>query len=320
MPKQPPVRRPKLAHVAMAAGVSLGTASDALRGKGRMSDEVRSRVIAAAESMGYRPNANARILALGHSQIVALVAHGPDSTAAPRVYWPKLQAAFTERLLEQGMVACTMTLDDLNKLDGLPFDLIVHAGPNAAADLPPEIRSHYRVLDLDLTGGTPFARRLHAEFDATCRAALDHLIISGSSRPALVFAGSIGKEFRQPYGSWCDEHELPPIAIDAGAPDAADELARCLRSGVDGLLAVMTDTKWLDRMLTEGNRTDPEAFPVVVFGAPPEGDLGGRRFRMLHPDGRDLGLQLADVAVAFLRGESPPLLTPQFLLDGQPFP
>lgn len=60
MPEQPPVRRPKLAHVAMAAGVSLGTASDALRGKGRMSGEVRSRAIAAAESMGFRPNANAR--------------------------------------------------------------------------------------------------------------------------------------------------------------------------------------------------------------------------------------------------------------------
>lgn len=320
MPEQPPVRRPKLAHVAMAAGVSLGTASDALRGKGRMSDEVRSRVIAAAESMGYRPNANARILALGHSQIVALVAHGPDSAAAPRVYWPKLQAAFTERLLEQGMVACTMTLDDLNKLDGLPFDLIVHAGPNAAADLPPEIRSHYRVLDLDLTGGAPLARRLHAQFDATCRAALDHLVISGSSRPGLVFAGSIGREFLPPYRSWCEERELTPIAIDTGTPDADDELTRCLRAGADGLLAVMTDTNWLDRMLTEGDRTDPGVFPVVVFGAPPEGDLGARRFQVLHPDGSNLGLQLANVAVAYLRGESLPLLTPQFLLDGHPFP
>lgn len=129
------------------------------------------------------------------------------------------------------MVACTMTLEDLNKLDGLPFDLIVHAGPGAA-----------------------------------------------------------------------------------------DDLARCLRSGTDGLLAVMTDTNWLYRMLTEGDLADPGVFPVVVFGAPPESDLGARRFRMLQPDDRDLGLQLADVAVAYLRRESLQLLTPQFLLDGHPFP
>ncbi len=41
-------RRAKLAHVAVHSGVSLGTASDALRGKGRISEETRERVIEAA--------------------------------------------------------------------------------------------------------------------------------------------------------------------------------------------------------------------------------------------------------------------------------
>ena len=104
----------------MAAGVSIGTASDALNGKGRMSEEVRQRVIDTAEAIGYRPNANARILALGRSEIVALVTHGPAGSGAPRVYWPQLQAAFTERLLDHGMVAATMTLDvnDINAMRG----------------------------------------------------------------------------------------------------------------------------------------------------------------------------------------------------------
>ncbi len=42
--------------VAKAAGVSIGTVSKALRGQGRLRDETRERVRAAAESLGFRPN------------------------------------------------------------------------------------------------------------------------------------------------------------------------------------------------------------------------------------------------------------------------
>ena len=318
MANRQPIRRPKLAHVAMAAGVSLGTASDALRGKGRMSDEVRNRVIAAAESMDYRPNANARTLALGHAQIVALVAHSSDSHASPRIYWPRLQAAFTERLVERGIVACTMTLDDLHKLDGLPFDLIVHAGPEASAQLPSEIRSHYRVLDLDFTGNSVFARRLRTEFESTCRAVLDHLVGSGSTRPGLVFAGAIGGEFQAPYIGWCKERKVPLAIVDVDQPEAAAHLAGLLGAGVDGLFAVTTDTEWLHRALIDTGETNSRDLPVVALGsfAPGEGDAS--RFQTLQPDGRHLGVQLADVAVAYLRGVELPTLTPRFLLDGRP--
>ena len=48
--------RPKLADVARVAGVSTGTASKALTGRGALRRDTRERVLAAAEKLGYEPN------------------------------------------------------------------------------------------------------------------------------------------------------------------------------------------------------------------------------------------------------------------------
>ena len=48
------MQKPRLVDVALRAGVSLSTASLALAGKGRISREVRERVLGAAETLGYR--------------------------------------------------------------------------------------------------------------------------------------------------------------------------------------------------------------------------------------------------------------------------
>jgi len=52
-----PLKKMKLADVAAEAHVSLATASLVLTGKGRISREVRERVLAASESLGYRRRA-----------------------------------------------------------------------------------------------------------------------------------------------------------------------------------------------------------------------------------------------------------------------
>lgn len=62
-----------LRQVAEHAGVSVSTASRALAGSTRISDATRRRVGEVAESLGYRPNANARALRTSRSQLVGLV-------------------------------------------------------------------------------------------------------------------------------------------------------------------------------------------------------------------------------------------------------
>nr|WP_281177858.1 LacI family DNA-binding transcriptional regulator [Actinospica robiniae] len=55
------------------AGVSVGTASRALSGKGRMRPDTRDRVLEAATRLGFRPNEHARSLLAGRSWTVGLI-------------------------------------------------------------------------------------------------------------------------------------------------------------------------------------------------------------------------------------------------------
>ncbi|MCG5217969.1 LacI family DNA-binding transcriptional regulator [Streptosporangium sp. KLBMP 9127] len=59
--------------VAAAAGVSIGTASKALNGVGRMREETRARVTAAARRLGFRPNPLAQGLLGGRTYTVGLI-------------------------------------------------------------------------------------------------------------------------------------------------------------------------------------------------------------------------------------------------------
>jgi len=65
--------RATLTDVAARAGVSIGTASKALSGAGRMRPETRERVIDAADALGFRPNRNAQSLHSGRSWTVGLM-------------------------------------------------------------------------------------------------------------------------------------------------------------------------------------------------------------------------------------------------------
>lgn len=59
--------------VAAQAGVSVMTVSNVLRGRGRVSEETRKRVLDTAERQGYRPNLTARALVEGKAPTLALM-------------------------------------------------------------------------------------------------------------------------------------------------------------------------------------------------------------------------------------------------------
>lgn len=66
-------REATVADVASAAGVSKATAARALGDYGAVSDAVRDRVLAAADRLGYRPNALARTMSTGRSNTIGMV-------------------------------------------------------------------------------------------------------------------------------------------------------------------------------------------------------------------------------------------------------
>jgi LacI family transcriptional regulator len=66
-------RTPTIADVAALAGVSIGTASKALNGRGQLRPETRDRVTAAAERLGFQPSPLARGLLSGRTYTVGLI-------------------------------------------------------------------------------------------------------------------------------------------------------------------------------------------------------------------------------------------------------
>jgi LacI family transcriptional regulator len=70
--------KPRLEDVAGAAGVSLSTASRAVRGRPGVSDRSRRRVVAAAARLGYEPDPMARALRMRMSPFIGIVV--PDIT------------------------------------------------------------------------------------------------------------------------------------------------------------------------------------------------------------------------------------------------
>ena len=70
MPEARPVT---IADVAALAGVSIGTVSKALNGRGQLRPQTRDRVLAASEQLGFRPSPLARGLLSGRSYAVGLI-------------------------------------------------------------------------------------------------------------------------------------------------------------------------------------------------------------------------------------------------------
>lgn len=66
-------RHPTLADVAAAAGVSVGTVSKALNGRGRVRPETRARIQEAAKDLGFQPNVLAQALLSGRTYTVGLI-------------------------------------------------------------------------------------------------------------------------------------------------------------------------------------------------------------------------------------------------------
>ncbi|EHM02961.1 sugar-binding domain protein [Acetobacteraceae bacterium AT-5844] len=121
----PPARsgRATVASLARRAGVAASTVSRALRNDPRISPEVRDRIVALAEAVGYTPNVLARSLVGGHSGLVGLVL-GP------------IENPFYAELMQKAVSQAAARGWRL---------LLLHAGPGPIEDATAEALLQYRV-------------------------------------------------------------------------------------------------------------------------------------------------------------------------------
>jgi LacI family transcriptional regulator len=182
-------RRATIRDVAESAGVSVGTASKALNGQGKLRAETRERVTRAAEQLGFAPNVLAQALLAGRSFTVGLI----TSDSFGRFSIPVMLGA--EDALGIGQVSVFMcdTRDDpererryVEMLWGRRVDGLLVTGrrvePRPPLQAPPGIPVVYAMTQ-PAGGG---AAAVLPDDEGGGRAAAEHLIAIGRRRIAHI--------------------------------------------------------------------------------------------------------------------------------------
>jgi DNA-binding LacI/PurR family transcriptional regulator len=232
-------QRVTLGEVARAAGVSVGTASDALSGRGRMTEATRSSVKQAAQRMGYRANALARGLRTGRTHTIGLhLLHASDSLDTE--YFRELVA---------GVMDVAVRYDyDLNLLSSNPERRRVAAPQVDGVIIPDPIATDARAVELlqsaipvvvgeRLPPGMPAAPVIGIDHESALVELLDHAYAVGARRPVLFCAdeqSGWGVVLRDVFARWCAEHGVPashrstPFEGRRFADDGGERLAALL--------------------------------------------------------------------------------------------
>jgi DNA-binding LacI/PurR family transcriptional regulator len=92
---------PLMADVARLAGVAISTVSRALANPGRVNEKTRAKIDAAAKQLGYTPNAMARGLRVGKSNIIMIVLPGSLYYGASQVI-PQVLQSINKSLIQDG--------------------------------------------------------------------------------------------------------------------------------------------------------------------------------------------------------------------------
>lgn len=272
-----------LDDVAKAAGVSPATASRALNGKAGVRDDLRDRVLLAADSLGYRPNRAAKNLAGGRTSVIGLVMAG--NLLVDDVYAAALIQAVA-RAANEADEGLMLIWDSANPnetitnmiSDGLVDGVIVSAvavGERWVEDLldaqMPTILlgSHPRRSDIPV---------VDVDQQPASAALVGHLLDTGCQQVATI-AGPAGRvDTNRRLDGYHDAHHQRGLTAGsslifqgdftyASGRRAADEVLDAVeRSEIDGLFAANDEMAYavLDRARERGIEV-PEQLSVAGF-------------------------------------------------------
>ncbi len=179
--------RTTIHEVARAAGVSIATVSRALNGTGRIAKATRSRVLRAAQDLGYQPNDLARSLLAKSTQTIAVIV--PDIT---NPFFPELIKGIEQVACARGhLVLLSDSADDqirlwqdLAALRRKQVDGIIFAGARLSPDRIAAVTAGLPVVTVDRETQLATASVVQSDHRAGARLATEHLISLGHHRIA----------------------------------------------------------------------------------------------------------------------------------------
>lgn len=249
-----PPRRPTIADVARAAGVSPTTVSHALNGKGHVDVHTRERVKEAARALGYRPSIRAQRLRTGEARSIALISSMPYEVAggASRLgFLMEVAAVAAASALTRGLalVLVPPVVGGRLPLEQLDIDGAIVLEPTA--DDANVVHLQERGLPVVCLGrqpGNDVVPYVDIHSTATTEMLLRHLKDQGSRRIALLIGAQERNSYiesRACYLKFCAEHDMKPViaAADESGGEAAGQEACALmlreHPDIDGLCALV---------------------------------------------------------------------------------
>jgi LacI family transcriptional regulator, galactose operon repressor len=182
-----PARPPTLADLAREAGTSPSTASRALSGRGYVSGDVRTKLLEAAERLGYVPNLSARTLKQRTSRVVGVVVSDLGNQ-----FYAQLAAGIEQTLREAGyqMLILGDNSETAAELDGArtfvamrtPGVIMTPVSPEAAGVLAAQGTA---VVEVDRRLADSPCDAVVVDNERGARAATSHLLGLGHRRVGL---------------------------------------------------------------------------------------------------------------------------------------
>ena len=208
-------RRPTLADVAAAAGVSTALVSIVMREAPGASAETRSRVLAVAQTLGYHPDSRARLLRSGRSRLLGVVfgvQHAFHGDLVTGLYTAAEQIGY-----ELTLSAVTPQRDESRAVAGLLQDrceALILLGPQSPERELAALAGRLPVVVLSRgvrDSAVDVVRNAEAE---GVHQAVDHLVALGHHRIAHVDGGQApgAAERRRGYREAMRRHGLAETA------------------------------------------------------------------------------------------------------------
>lgn len=303
-----------ISDVARHVGVSIALVSLALNDKGRVSEKTRDRIRAAAQELGYEPSKAAASLRTGRSHRIGFLLAANEERD-----WSEQWYSMTSQLL----------MDAVNVATRLGYSVIVLPNSptkNAIAELDALVVSDSLTTDKSIATaaalGVPVmtnerpddsmvAVNVETGYRAMTRAALDHLTLRGSRRPALLTEplGLFTNELAEKeYLKWCGESGVEPI-VARGQHDRSDLVARVddlLDAGCDAIYSFYEEGPEIQEHIRSKGLRVPE--DIALVAAAPYSDEVNREAgvstTVYHPD------QMVDAPLTTLVGVIEGRVTP----------
>jgi DNA-binding LacI/PurR family transcriptional regulator len=246
----PPRRRASIHDVARRAGVSPTTVSHTFTGNGTVATPTQQRVRAAADELGYRPDALARGLRSSRLGVIALIQrtlmHSAPHTVLGIDYFLRFAGAAALAAVDQGYGLMFVPDPSEEGAPGAAYACDGFLVTEPAADDPLLAALDKHGIPYLSVGRDPHRNRpetvVDIATDLITDRVLEHLVGGGARRPAVVVgtdphAWNLDTEAR--YGAWAAARGQEPVVVRR--PERTDEeggreaAAEALSHGADAL-------------------------------------------------------------------------------------